>query len=264
MLLRRHFDKKDYLVALVLAIALWSGVLVGLFLLREASAASRVFGPIIHPRVGGAISPDVIEALISSDLDDRGYAGERQETFPEPIGEVAYLPEETGFRLTSTSSSARIGPVSFYIEVMAHDRINRTIPITVFVKLFRQQVVARHTLARGQTVAPGDVEVVRVEVTHPEEMGFGSIEDVVGMRARRNLPGGWALTSRDVERAPAVLRGQRIRVAYKKGPIRATASVEVKADGWVGDAVPVVNVESRRGFVALVTGPGTLQVGGGQ
>jgi flagellar basal body P-ring formation protein FlgA len=135
----------------------------------------------------------------------------------------------------------------------------RTLPLEAWVRLFRNQAVTRRAFSRGETIGSGDVGVARVELNDSDDAGFTSAEECVGMRLRRSLPGGWRLSSRDLERVPAVLRGQRIRVTYRRGAVVAAATVEVKADGWVGDTVPVVNLDSRRGFTALVVGPGELR-----
>jgi len=220
------------------------------------SPASAVF-----PRAGQAIPYGQVKTLITEDLAGRGYDGDRVDTFDDTAPDLAWAPGETGFRVTSPNGAPRLGPVSFYVETFAGDRPSRTIPVTVWVQLFRDRCVTTKALARGQAVGVDDVTVARVDVNNAADPGFASIEECLGMRVKRSLPAGWMLTARDLERMPAVKRGQKTAVVYRQGGISAVATVEVKSDGWVGDTVPVVNVDSKRAFSARVTGPGQLEAG---
>ncbi len=213
----------------------------------------------LFPKSGTVIPLAQVKALIAEDLDRRGYDGERVDTFPESVAGLAFEPGETGYRVSSPNSAARTGPVSFYVETFAGGTLSRTLPVTVWVQLFREQCVTKTSLARGQAITAADVELARVDLGNAADEGYASIDECVGLRVRRTLPAGWTLTTRDLERMPAVKRGQKTTVRYRHGGISAVATVEVKADGWVGDSVPVVNVDSKRGFTAFVAGPGVLE-----
>jgi flagella basal body P-ring formation protein FlgA len=217
-------------------------------------------GSAVFPRDGDSIPLALIQTLVREDLDSRGYAGERVDTWPEPPGDIALLDGETAFRVTSPSPGIRPGPVSFYVEVLAGTRVSRVVPLTVWVQLFRSLAVTRRPIARGETLVAGDVGLQRVEVNAAGDDGFDAVEPCLGLRARRSLPAGWVLNARDLEKVPAVRRGQKLSVLYRQGAIAARAMVEVKSDAWLGDAVPVMNVDSRRAFTARVAGPGLLEV----
>lgn len=259
-MLRSPSYRRDLVTGVILMILIWVLLFLGSGLLSKGhgmplpGSRSAVFPP-----AGPSIRIETVRALIEEDLDRRGYDGERTVDFPDAPAGIAWLPGETGFRVTSPTSEARLGPVSFYVEMMAGEKVARVLPVEVWVRLFREQAVTLRALSRGETVTPDAVGTARVEVNDAGDAGFATGDECVGLRVKRSLPSGWTLASRDLERMPAVKRGQRMRVTYRQGAVVAAATVEVKADGWVGDAVPVINLDSRRGFTALVVGPGQLR-----
>lgn len=259
---RLHPVRRDWILALGFAAAAAFGGWLGVILVPEATGAPTE--AIDVPRTGAALPAADVEDLIFRELADRGYPGELMVRVPDLPEAWRYEEDETGFRLHSPSSDTRLGPVSFYLEFLSGSTARRIVPLTAWVRIYRQQVVTARPVSRGQTLAAGDVKLKRVEVLQVDDPGFDAVEDALGLRARRSLPAGWAVGNRDLERVPAILRGQRVPVRYSVGAITVRATVEAKSDGWVGDAIPVMNVESRRGFTARVTGPGTLIVEGGR
>lgn len=255
--------RRDFILAAGLASAALVGAWLGLRLVPPAQGAPAPGGAVaVRARAGEQIAGRDVEDLVFRELADRGYRGELAITVNDLPAAWSYQPGETGYRLTSPSREPRTGPVSYYLELMAGDVTSRIVPLTAWVRLYRQQVVTARTVERGQTLDASDLKLSRVEVNMNAEPGYDAVADCVGLRARRTLPAEWSLVTRDVERVPAVLRGQRLPVIYEVAGLSIRATVEVKADGWVGDAVPVMNVDSRRGFTARVTGPGQIIVEG--
>lgn len=259
---RTRSEWRDRFLELAFAAAAVAGAWVGVAPVPPAVGAPA---PSFEaPRTGPALSGAEVEDVIFRELADRGYPGELMVKVSDLPEGWSYETGETGYRLGSPSEEPRTGPVSFYLEFLAGSAARRIVTLTAWVRVYRQQAVSTHPLSRGQTIAPGDLRLKRVEVQNLDDPGFDAVEDAVGLRARRSLPAAWPLGSRDVERVPAILRGQRVPVRYSVGTITVRATVEVKADGWVGDMIPVMNVDSRRGFTARVVGPGVLVVEGGR
>ena len=255
--------RRDFLMAAGLASAALAGAWLCVRLVPPALGAPAPGGAVAaRSRVGDQIAGREVEDLIFRELADRGYRGELMITINDLPATWSYLPEETGYRLTSPSHEPRTGAVSYYLEILSGAATGRIVPLTAWVRLYRQQVVTARPVERGQTLDASDMKLDRVEVNTNADPGYDAVADCVGLRARRTLPAEWTLITRDVERVPAVLRGQRLPVVYRMAGLSIRATVEVKADGWVGDAVPVMNVDSRRGFTARVTGPGQIIVEG--
>lgn len=128
-------------------------------------------------------------------------------------------------------------------------------------------VVPLRTIARGETLTPGDVTIER----RPREAQFndvlGEMKAAVGKVAKRALMAGSVLRSGDVQREEVIGRGDIITLFYEGRGIAISLRGRANEAGAVGDVISVTNPQSKRVLQGTVTGPGRVNVspqGGGQ
>lgn len=145
------------------------------------------------------------------------------------------------------------------LELRVDERPVRTIGIGVEVEVRGPAYVAAGPLPpRAAATEPGAFAVEEVRWT-----GLAAVPvargGLAGLRLRRRIEAGTALTRADVEPAPVVSRGSWASLQARRGLVELEARVEVLDDGRPGDLVRVQSSSSSRAFLARVTGAGTVE-----
>ena len=123
--------------------------------------------------------------------------------------------------------------------------------------------VPSHDIPRGATISEADVTYA----TSAGDVMSGtvtSINDIVGMQARRTLRAGETLRLEDVRHPVVVTKGSTVTMTFEVPGLTLTATGRAMSEGGVGETITVQNPASYRQVSAVVIGPGQVraQVGG--
>ena len=121
--------------------------------------------------------------------------------------------------------------------------------------------VLRRRLRRGEIIEATDLDWLTVAETRRLTAAAMSIDELVGMSARRALRAGEPVPLGDLRAPIAVLRGDAVAMVMRSGPMTLTARGRAIEDGAVGDVIRVMNSDSSRTIHAVVTGANSVQVG---
>lgn len=137
----------------------------------------------------------------------------------------------------------------------------RTIRTDIDVR--RAMVVMTSQVKRDQRIGRGDV-ARRVEFARPgDESAIGSLDDVVGMVAKRRLDVGDVVGAEDIEPPVLVERGQMVVMYCVRGTIEVRLRARAKEDGVKGQTIEVEKPGSREVIYARVDGSGLVTIGAG-
>lgn len=153
--------------------------------------------------------------------------------------------------------AARLGqPTRF---VLTSDGVRRGAAIAT---LQVQTRFARATKAipRDQSITHDAFEVVTGELPAIAMRRVPAPDEIVGLKARRAIARGEALTSTVVMMQPAVRSGQEVTVKVSVGRIEVTGVAVASGSGQAGDIIRVMQPRSRRLVKARILGPGTVEV----
>lgn len=154
------------------------------------------------------------------------------------------------------------------LEVQLWDRGGRqaTTTLNVTVAVLRDLVMARSNISRGEVLTPDRIERVRRPVT-THRVQFASYEQVVGHVAQTPvqqfslLPASAVGSVPEQENPVVVKRRDRVRVDLRTGHLMVQLRrAEAMQNGKMGDRIEVMNMDTRRTFVARVVGPGHVVV----
>ncbi len=154
-----------------------------------------------------------------------------------PIGLFTILAKETDGDRTIASGQVRLRISRFMDVVVVNDKIKR------------------HAVLTDDLFA-----VKRMDVTTLREQPITSINDILGLRAKRNLKLGQILTSKAVELIPDVEPGREVAIVYTDGLCRISATGVVMQEGMAGDYIKVKNKSSGKVVIARVVDPGAVAV----
>jgi flagella basal body P-ring formation protein FlgA len=136
-------------------------------------------------------------------------------------------------------------------------------PVWAVVKarITATRVVASTALRAGGVIAASQVRLETVEVPPGAETSAASLEEVVGRVARRTVPAQAPVPRSALGEAPAVRRGESVKVEVQQGAARLELWARAEADGRRGDRIAVRNPETKKRFLVRVEGNGRVVAG---
>jgi flagella basal body P-ring formation protein FlgA len=142
------------------------------------------------------------------------------------------------------------GPVSLDVAVLVDGSAASVVPVSFFVRTFAESLVLLRELRRGESLAAEDFERRRVETTTLSASPARDPALVLGREARRPMREGEVISPRDFDPPLLVRRGDAVTLLFVRGALRASARGVARADGRLGEPVPVENPATRK----VVTG----------
>lgn len=208
-------------------------------------------------RADSTVSPDTLLALAEARV--RDGIGELPPGSTLEIG-AAYLPStisvpEGAMRidvgLGDPSPASLMTPVC---RIHIDERLVRSVPIPLRLRLVGPRVRAAHFLARGKALEADDVELAVEEIPLPWSAEVDSRDDVVGLLPRRGIGAGEWLRAELLQEPALVERGEAVVVELESSTVRILTRATAKQSGRMGEWIKVVRDGERRALRARVTG----------
>jgi flagella basal body P-ring formation protein FlgA len=144
----------------------------------------------------------------------------------------------------------------FVIRILVDGKIERRISAAIrIIASARVPIltrdVPRHTLIDEEFISWEEREI------SGRELLTLSTND---LRARRRLRQGNVLKDGDLEPVPLVGKGARVTIEVYFGKTCVKVFGTADRDGWLGQTIPVENMTSKKTVLAVVTGPGRVEV----
>jgi flagella basal body P-ring formation protein FlgA len=127
----------------------------------------------------------------------------------------------------------------------------------VNVTVKQTRVVATAPIKAGDRIAASQIRLEEIEEA-PDNTRVSQVEEAVGMISKRSYTEGSPLLARMLERPPAVLKGDTVRLHTAVGAARVSMEVHAQAPGKIGDCIPVKNPSSGRVLRARVESAGEV------
>lgn len=152
-----------------------------------------------------------------------------------------------------------------WVDVFAGERHVRAIPVRFEVSLFAMAAVARDELAIGSEVPEANVEWREVDLARlpaaAVPAAWGTHRDAgAPVQVRKRTAPGEVLTADRVGPAPAVARGQWVRVTATSGGLSLESRAQSLQDGQIGQTVRVRPQNAAEPLMAKVVAPGQLEL----
>ena len=155
-------------------------------------------------------------------------------------------------------SSRGIGRITLGVKCADHKPWSLHVPIKV--SLFKEVLVATEPLPRGKLLQSSDLKLARYDLSKLPNGYINELKKSVGMKLKRSIATGVALTPRMIEKPNLIVRGQRITILAKSGGIVVRTNGKALANGAAGDRIGVINIKSKQKMEGIVTGSGEVQV----
>ena len=152
-----------------------------------------------------------------------------------------------------------IGSRRMTLMTRVNGRIISNQSVRVELEALAEVAVISGTLRRGAILDRDDVELRYQDITRLKAPIF-SVEDVIGKRLKRSVRLGEPLQRNQIEFPPVIKRGERVVIQARSQGLMLTAAGEAKQDGRTGEAIRVMNSNSRKEVLCQVVAPGLVKV----
>jgi flagella basal body P-ring formation protein FlgA len=172
-----------------------------------------------------------------------------------------WLPEgKVSYRIEESAGGALLGKVSSMVTILVDGKPLRRARACADIEVYKKVLCASKGFRRGQIIGPGDVAMATMPLSKLKSRYFESMEEIVGMAARRTLRPGQIITADVLTRPAAVKRGSRVMIVAESPVITVRVPGQVEEKGAVGDFVRVKNLASHRVIIARVADSSTVKV----
>lgn len=212
-----------------------------------AIAATEAAAPLFREMPATEISEAAtlagqIRAAVQSDLADLGQSELVFEAAAQDFLSLAAPPFDFVIR---PSHGPKLGAREFAVTIRRDGRTQRTVRVGAQVTLIRQVAVATRPINIGTYVSRDALTVATREFTSDAELGFSTLDGLVGQQAARFVPQGQLIAAKDVKSVDLVKRSQPVSVEGGAGVRLRIAGVALDS-GKLGESVRVRLGDSRK------------------
>lgn len=169
-----------------------------------------------------------------------------------PLGQLSYRVE--------LPNGVRFGiPTVANVIVYTDGRPFTTVSVKLYVKAYRNVVVAARNLLPLEPITPDCLRLERWDVGHLSGYITDS-EKIIGLRTRRPVPAGVPITEAALEKPPLVKHGSAVTILAQIDGITVSARGQALQEGSEGSMIRVQNLNSNKIVNAQVIDGATVQV----
>ncbi len=157
-----------------------------------------------------------------------------------PTGKMTY--EVTG----SSGRERFIGNVTATVDFYVNGDKVRTLGVVGKVEVFGNVYLASRPLKQNEIISEADLEVHKMNLTDAADRFATRPDQVESRRVLHSIGVHQPLELRDLDKPLVLKRGDSVQIVYDEPGFSVTAKGQANADGGVGDALLVTNVESKK------------------
>ena len=176
---------------------------------------------------------------------------------------LALTQPQYSFRITDRATQS-LGMMPVEVEISEQGKVMQTLPMLVHVSVKKPIVVAARVINRSQCIDRDDVMLAERTFERIEEIGMSDASPLIGQQAKRPIDRGEQLSTKDVEPVPLVQRNDLVTVWVHRGGVSVKGAAKAMGAASYGETVALKNEASKQIFEAVVTGPRTAEVKGGE
>jgi flagella basal body P-ring formation protein FlgA len=119
---------------------------------------------------------------------------------------------------------------------------------------------AARAIARDETLDASAISAIEGELTGMPLRALLTLDEVKGLKARRDIAKGEALTETALRIPPIVKSGDAVDATVRIGTVAVTTAGTASGSGQVGDVIRVMQPHSSRLLNARIVGPGAVEI----
>jgi flagella basal body P-ring formation protein FlgA len=231
--------------------------LTGCALLPLFFCAAVSANPLIDQVIGATTS--FLEQEIETHL-QRSARDARYEVQVNRLDNRLRLPlcPDGALRAELESPTEPVGRVTVRLSCESEVRWRLFVPAQV--SLFQHVLVTTRPLTRHSVVSERDVSLLERDVGLLNNAYLTDIEQIKGLRLRRQVSADTVLSPNQLEQQEVVKRGDKVVISAANAQVSVRMPGEALESGNLGSQIRVRNNRSGRVVKARITGPGQVEV----
>lgn len=121
-------------------------------------------------------------------------------------------------------------------------------------------VVVKKPIRRGEIIEREDLALATMDLASIHREYFQNMDDIIGLKARRQLKRDQVVNPSALSRIQMVKRGSEVTILASSESIRIQMKGKAMANGAKGERIKVKNTSSGREVQAMVISPGIVKV----
>lgn len=165
------------------------------------------------------------------------------------------LPANDGnirLEVTQVETNKDRGNIQLVVRVLINDKVYLKVPVFFYVRVYETVVISSAKIDRNDALTLDNLTMSRMETTKISRTTFDKPEDIIGKRALRLILPNTPITPEIVYNAPAIRKGDLIRVFLHSGNLHVVTKGVAKEDGCVGKIIRVKNIDSNKELYGTV------------
>lgn len=163
--------------------------------------------------------------------------------------------------ITPLTQKEPLGLYSVLVKIYKGDKHIETAQIRTRIKRYAIVVTAIDKISRNDEITNEMINIQRMEVTNLKEKAVTNVDEILGMRAKRNISKNKIITTGSVDTFPDVVRGKEVAIVYNEGSFKISTIGQVLQDGRTGDYIKVKNKSSGKIIIARVVDGRSVAIG---
>jgi len=213
-------------------------------------------------RASKSISADTVEQALLDALQARGLNGNLKIRYNGTMPELRVaIDANPSVAVQSLNVEPATGQFAAALRAPQNDPMAPTITVQGRAYRVTDVPVLARDLKPGETIAERDIQITEMPAEKLGQNVITAATDLVGTAARRMLRAGEPLRLGDIEAPVLVKKGALVTMSVHAPGLSLTAEGRALEDGARGDAIRVVNTNSKRTIVATVEAEGVVSVG---
>jgi len=167
---------------------------------------------------------------------------------------------ESVFEVYPLSTSSYIGNAFLSVNVIVDDKIIETVPVTMNVRIFKEVLIPKKTLERGEEIDASDFERKRREVTRYKKGVIESFSEIKEMVPKKVIRSSQVMSMNMFEHPQLIKRGDMVKIVLKSDTLTIKTKGIALNSAKKGEIVRVENIDSKRIITAIVDGKGSARL----
>lgn len=165
---------------------------------------------------------------------------------------------ESDVKASFTKESAPAQSNAILLSCKTSPQWDMYIPISI--RLFTDVLSTKRLISSGETITEADITWSKQDINRLNDGYFKDKSEVVGLRANHAMQAGTTISKKSLKQVAVVKRNQTINLMLKHGGIEIAMLGIAKSDGFMNDAIRVMNPTTKKIIDAVVTGPNKAEI----
>ncbi|MCG6939200.1 MAG: flagellar basal body P-ring formation protein FlgA [Gammaproteobacteria bacterium] len=158
----------------------------------------------------------------------------------------------------SPKGSSMMGKTTVGVKCPGTKPWSLHVPVTI--SIYKSIIVSAQQLQKDTILTAADIKQEKHDLADLSYGYFENSKDVIGMKLKRHVLAGTALTPAMLSKRQIVSRGQNVTIYAQSGSMVVRMTGKALDNGAVGERIKVMNIKSRKKLEGIITSTGEIEV----